>query len=83
MSSELREADKIGYLSLGKLSPWHSGSSGTPHNSVPYSAGSHRTLKEPVWIGEISREEFEPVVRFPDSGLARAVERPLGRVGRA
>ena len=54
-----------------------------PHNSVPYSAGSHRTLKEPVWIGEISREEFKPVVRFLNSGLARAVERPLGRVGRA
>ena len=33
-----------------------------PHNSVPYSAGSHRTLEEPVWIGEISCEEFKSVV---------------------
>ena len=54
-----------------------------PHNSVPYSAGSHRTPKEPVWIREISCEEFKPVVRFLNAGLAGAVDRPLGRVSRA
>ena len=53
-----------------------------PHNSVPYSAGSHRTLEEPVWIREISCEEFKPVVRFLNSGLVGAVERPLRRVRR-
>ena len=53
-----------------------------PHNSVPYSAGSHRTLEEPVWIGEISCEEFKPVVRFLNSGLVVSVVRPLGRVSR-
>ena len=54
-----------------------------PHNSVPYSAGSHRTLEEPVWIGEISCEEFKPVVRFLNAGLVGSVGRPLGRVLRA
>ena len=54
-----------------------------PHNSVPYSAGSHRTLEEPVWIREISCEEFKSVVRFLNAGLAGAVVRPLGRVSRA
>ena len=53
-----------------------------PHNSVPYSAGSHRTLEEPVWIGEISCEEFKSVVRFLNAGLAGAVVRPLIRVFR-
>ena len=83
MGSDLHEADKAGYLSWEKLDSWHSGSSGMPQYSVPYSAGSQGTLKEPVWIGEISCEEFKPMVRFLNAGLVVAVERPLGCVGRA
>ena len=53
-----------------------------PRNSVPYSAGSHRTLKEPVWIGEILCEVFKPVVRYLNLGLVEDDGRPLARLRR-
>ena len=48
MSSELREADKIGYLGFGVVDSSHGASNDILHVGVPYSTGSQETSKEPV-----------------------------------
>ena len=59
-SSNLIEADKIGYLSSGVVDASHDASNGILHVGVLYSTGSLETLVEPVGYQEIWHMSHPP-----------------------